>query len=309
MHRFHPSPNLLLIGGPKTGTTSLMHWLSSHEQIHHPWPNESHFLMAGPAEFPTSPIHPKGTTILAPRADLDGVAEHQWVMDKSTFHLYSERALEAVSEHLPDARVIITLRHPVDLMLSMHQEHRKRLTEYDTDQDTMIELARAQSFLPDEDVPETYSFLRFPRMKAPTLQWIEALGERIRVVPLASIADDPLGTTNALLSWLETPIMPPDTELPRYNERGQMNPAGWAKTLRKPPSFLSGLAKILLPTKGLRRAVLDPIRSPGFKPVSTDSPELEAQLRLELEAAFAEEIEFQDNLSSYIDPSLIVGPG
>ena len=309
MHRFHPSPNLLLIGGPKTGTTSLMHWLSSHEQIHHPWPNESHFLMAGPAEFPTSPIHPKGTTILAPRADLDGVAEHQWVMDKSTFHLYSERALEAVSEHLPDARVIITLRHPVDLMLSMHQEHRKRLTEYETDQDTMIELARAQSFLPDEDVPETYSFLRFPRMKAPTLQWIEALGERIKVVPLASIADDPLGTTNTLLSWLETPIMPPDTELPRYNERGQMNPAGWAKTLRKPPSFLSGLAKILLPTKGLRRAVLDPIRSLGFKPVSTDSPELEAQLRLELEAAFAEEIEFQDNLSSYIDPSLIVGPG
>ncbi len=146
-------------------------------------------------------------------------------------------------------------------------------------------------------------------MKAPTLHWIEALGERIRVVPLASIADDPLGTTNTLLSWLETHIMPPHTKLPRYNERGQMNPAGWAKTLRKPPSFLSGLAKILLPTKSLRRAVLDPIRSPGFKPVSTDSPEVEAQLRLELEAAFAEEIEFQSNLSSYIDSSLIVGPG
>ena len=309
MHRFHPSPNLLLIGGPKTGTTSLMHWLASHEQIHHPWPNESHFLMAGPAEFPTSPIHPKGTTILAPRADLDGVAEHQWVMDKSTFHLYSERALEAVTEHLPEARVIITLRHPVDLMLSMHQEHRKRLNEYDTDQDTMIGLSRAQSFLPDEDTPETYSFLQFPRMKAPTLRWVKALGERVRVVPLTSIADDPLGTTNTLLSWLDTPLMPPDTELPRYNERGQMNPSGWAKTLRKPPSLLSGLAKILLPTKGLRRAVLDPIRSPGFKPVSADAPVLDDETRLELEAAFAEEIEFQDNLSSYIDPSLIVGPG
>ena len=308
MHRFHPSPNLLLIGGPKTGTTSLMHWLASHEQIHHPWPNESHFLMAGPAEFPTSPIHPKGTTILAPRADLDGVAEHQWVMDKSTFHLYSERALEAVTEHLPEARVIITLRHPVDLMLSMHQEHRKRLNEYDTDQDTMIGLSRAQSFLPDEDTPETYSFLQFPRMKAPTLRWVKALGERVRVVPLTSIADDPLGTTNTLLSWLDTPLMPPDTELPRYNERGQMNPSGWAKTLRKPPSLLSSLAKILLPTKGLRRAVLDPIRSPGFKPVSADAPVLDDETRLELEAAFAEEIEFQENLTSYIDPSLIVGP-
>ena len=284
-----------------------MHWLASHEQIHHPWPNESHFLMAGPAEFPTSPIHPKGTAILAPRADLDGVDDHQWIMDKSTFHLYSQRALEAVCEHLPEARVVITLRHPVDLMLSMHQEHRKRLIEYDTDQATMIEISRGQSFQPDEGVPETYSFLRFPRLKAPTLQWVEALGDRVRVVPLSSIATDPLRTTNDILSWLEVERMPEDTSLPRYNERGEMNPSGWAKTLREPPSFLSKLARTLLPTKGLRRAILDPIRSPGFKPIAADSPVMDEQTRHELESAFAEEIEFQENLASYIDPSIIVG--
>ena len=284
-----------------------MHWLASHEQIHHPWPNESHFLMAGPAEFPTSPIHPKGTAILAPRADLDGVDDHQWIMDKSTFHLYSQRALEAVCEHLPEARVVITLRHPVDLMLSMHQEHRKRLIEYDTDQATMIEMSRGQSFQPDEGVPETYSFLRFPRLKAPTLQWVEALGDRVRVVPLSSIATEPLRTTNEILSWLEVERMPEDTSLPRYNERGEMNPSGWAKTLREPPSFLSKLARTLLPTKGLRRAILDPIRSPGFKPIAADSPVMDEQTRHELESAFAEEIEFQENLASYIDPSIIVG--
>ncbi len=284
-----------------------MHWLASHEQIHHPWPNESHFLMAGPAEFPTSPIHPKGTTILAPRADLDGVDDHQWIMDKSTFHLYSQRALEAVCEHLPEARVVITLRHPVDLMLSMHQEHRKRLIEYDTDQATMIEMSRGQSFQPDEGVPETYSFLRFPRLKAPTLQWVEALGDRVRVIPLSSIATNPLRTTNDILSWLEVERMPEDTSLPRYNERGEMNPSGWAKTLREPPSFLSKLARTLLPTKGLRRAILDPIRSPGFKPIAADSPVMDEQTRHELESAFAEEIEFQENLASYIDPSIIVG--
>ena len=284
-----------------------MHWLASHEQIHHPWPNESHFLMAGPAEFPTSPIHPKGTTILAPRADLDGVDVHRWVMDKSTFHLYSQRALDAVCEHLPEARVVITLRHPVDLMLSMHQEHRKRLVEYDTDQATMIKMSRGQSFQPDEGVPETYSFLRFPRLKAPTLQWVEALGDRVRVVPLSSIATDPLRTTNEILSWLEVERMPEDTSLPRYNERGEMNPSGWAKTLREPPSFLSKLARTLLPTKGLRRAILDPIRSPGFKPIAADSPVMDEQTRHELESAFAEEIDFQENLASYIDPSIIVG--
>ncbi|SVD11886.1 uncharacterized protein METZ01_LOCUS364740, partial [marine metagenome] len=203
MHRFHPAPNLLLIGGPKTGTTSLMHWLSIQDDIHHPWPNESHFLMAGAAEFPTSPLHPKGTAILAPHADLDGTEEHKWILDKSAFHIYSERALEAVRDHLPDAKIIITLRHPIDLMLSMHQEHRKRLVDYTIEQDVMIELARAQSFEPDEDAPETYSFLRFPRLKEPTIRWTETLGDRVRVVPLSSIKDNPLGTVNTLLNWLD----------------------------------------------------------------------------------------------------------
>ena len=306
MHRFHPAPNLLLIGGPKTGTTSLMHWLNIQDDIHHPWPNESHFLMAGAAEFPTSPLHPKGTAILAPHADLDGTEEHKWILDKSAFHLYSERALEAVRDHLPDARIIITLRHPIDLMLSMHQEHRKRLVDYTVEQDAMIELARAQSFEPDDDDPETYSFLRFPRLKEPTIRWTETLGDRVRVVPLSSIKDNPLRTVNTLLNWLELPEMPSDTKLPRYNESGGMNQSAWARMLREPPGRLASLAKLLLPTKGLRRAVLDPIRAPGFKPKPYKGPALSEQTRKELETAFAEEIEFQANLSQYIDTSLII---
>ncbi|GIT75345.1 MAG: hypothetical protein Ct9H300mP30_4070 [Methanobacteriota archaeon] len=121
-------------------------------------------------------------------------------------------------------------------------------------------------------------------------------GDRVRVVPLSSIATDPLRTTNDILSWLEVERMPEGTSLPRYNERGEMNPSGWAKTLREPPSFLSKLARTLLPTKGLRRAILDPIRSPGFKPIAADSPVMDEQTRHELESAFAEEIEFQENL-------------
>ena len=55
------------------------------------------------------------------------------------------------------------------------------------------------------------------------------------------------------------------------------------------------------------QAILDPIRSPGFKPIAADSPVMDEQTRHELESAFAEEIEFQENLASYIDPSIIVG--
>ena len=285
-----------------------MHWLAEHKQIHHPWPNESHFLMAGPAEFPTSPIHPKGTTILAPRADLDGVGDFPWVMDKSTFHLYSDRALQAVEEHLPDAKDVITLRHPVDLMLSMHQEHNKRLVDYNTSLDEMLEMCRTQSFEADANIPDTYSFLRFPRMKEETLRWADALGDRVRVVPLSSIANDPLTTMNEILTWLGIQPLAEGTPLPKHNERGKMNQSSWAQFLRQPPNFLVSLSKILLPTKGLRRAGLDPIRPPGFKPVRTEAAQITEEVRAELETAFTEEIEFQENLTKYLDSSLIISP-
>ena len=264
--------------------------------------------MAGAAEFPTSPIHPKGTTILAPRADLDGVGNFPWVMDKSTFHLYSDRALQAVKEHLPDAKVVITLRHPVDLMLSMHQEHNKRLVDYNTSLNEMLEICRSQSFEADVNAPDTYSFLRFPRMKEDTIRWTEALGDRVRVVPLSSIANDPLATMNEILTWLEIDTLPDDTSLPKHNERGKLNQSIWARFLRQPPNLLVSLAKILLPTKGLRRTVLDPIRSPGFKPVRAESAQITEEVRVELETAFIEEIEFQENLTKYIESSLIISP-
>jgi len=191
-------------------------------------------------------------------------------------------------------------------MLSMHQEHRKRLVDYTIEQDAMIELARAQSFEPDEDAPETYSFLRFPRLKEPTIRWTETLGDRVKVIPFSSIKDNPVRTVNTLLNWLELPEMPTDTELPRHNESGGMNQSAWARVLREPPRWLASLAKLLLPTKGLRRAVLDPIRAPGFKPKPYKRPALSEQTRKELETAFAEEIEFQANLSQYIDTSLTI---
>ena len=126
------------------------------------------------------------------------------------------------------------------------------------------------------------------------------------MVPLSSIKDNPLGTVNTLLNWLDLPEMPADTKLPRHNESGGMNQSAWARMLREPPSWLASLTKILLPTKGLRRAVLDPIRAPGFKPKSYRRPGLSEQTRKELETAFAEEIEFQANLSHHIDTSLII---
>jgi len=85
-----------------------------------------------------------------------------------------------------------------------------------------------------------------------------------------------------------------------------MNSAGWAKFLRRPPKFLVSLAKILLPSHNLRKAIFDPLRRPGFKAKKAPRPELSEAHRADLEAAFAEEIEFLADLEAHIDPTLII---
>ena len=306
MHRFNQTPNLLLVGGPKTGTTSLMHWLRAHDSIFHPWPNESHFLMAGAAEFPTSPLHPRGSAIIAPQPDYHKYTDEPWIIDKSAFHVYSDRALSAVRDQMPTARVIITLRDPVALMLSMHQEHSKRLVEYNTNQTDMFDLAASRGFKADIEDPLTWSFLGFPRLKDPTLRWVEALGNNVRVIPLSSIKNDPLATMNDILEWLDLDELPTGTEFPRHNEGGGMNPAGWARFLRRPPDFLISAARILLPSHRLRRAIFDPLRSPGFKPKAAAREPISEQQQAILEAAFSEEVEFLADLEAHIDPALII---
>ena len=158
--------------------------------------------------------------------------------------------------------------------------------------------------------PQTWSFLAFPRLKHATLHWVEALGgvksNRIRIIPLSSIRNDSLATLNSILEWLGESPFPEDKILPHHNEGGDMNKAGWARFLRQPPLLLVKLAKILLPSHNLRRAIFDPLRRPGSKPKKTQRPELTDEQRVELEDAFMEESEFLSDLESYIDPSLII---
>ena len=306
MHRYNQTPNLLLIGGPKTGTTSLMKWLKSHEAIYHPWPNESHFLMSGASEFPTAPIYSKGAMIIAPEPSFQKYKNEPWIMDKSAFHLYSERARKTVQENMPEAKIIITLRDPIDLMLSMHQEHSKRLIEYNTSQKEMLEKAKKNNFKASIDDPETWSFLGFPRMKSSTLKWVEELEDRVRIVPLDSIKNNSLDTMNEILSWLNLEPLPGDTNLQIQNEGGDMNAARWAKFLRQPPKFIVNIIKIVLPSQKLRKMLFEPLRKPGFNPKKQSRPELDEGTRNLLEIAFEEEIEFLNNLESYIDPELLI---
>lgn len=112
MHR----PDFLIIGAPKCGTTALADWLGQHPRVFMPVHKEPFF-------FGHDLTHRHGRMSRAEyRALFAPARPDQLAGEASTWTLWSSCAAEEIRRALPDARIILMLRNPVDMMVSLHAE-------------------------------------------------------------------------------------------------------------------------------------------------------------------------------------------
>lgn len=119
-------PNFFIIGAPKCGTTSLAHWLSGHPQVFMSPVKEPHF-------HNTDMRH----RLIRSRNDYDalfrGASErHQAVGEASVWYLYSREAVRNILADTPGARLIVCVRNPVEMVVSLHNQHVIALFEHVT---------------------------------------------------------------------------------------------------------------------------------------------------------------------------------
>lgn len=312
MRAINPKPNLLLVGAPKSGTTSLLLWLRRHSQIYHPWARAGHnavesgFLISGPAEFPISPFKPRGTLLLPHEADIDHHNGEKWIIDKSPQHLYSEGALEKVRDLMPEARVIITLRNPVDLLVSLYAQMWKS-EGYNTTFEELLGMMQEQDWEPDIDNPETWLFLTYPRFSSFVRKWVTEIGhERVRVVRLPSLAEDPNRVLESIGRWLGISVEAMPKNPPTKNVRGKLSNAPLRRFLRNPPGWAFSVARLLMPSRTLRRALLDPIRRKGWKHVPADKPQLGPDFEEQVREYLRDDVRFFENLSTELPEGVVL---
>ncbi len=108
-------PNFFIIGAPKCGTTSLAAWLAEHPQIYMCPGKEPHFFNRDGAYW---------IETLAKYESLFAYAnsQHLAVGEASTRYLYSRVAVPQIIEYNPDAKFIVCIRNPIDMVLSLHSE-------------------------------------------------------------------------------------------------------------------------------------------------------------------------------------------
>jgi hypothetical protein len=129
-------PNFFIVGAAKAGTTSLYTYLGEHPQVFMSPVKEPHFFSRGMSGFTGKPSW-SGATIVR---DWDqyhdlfsGVRQEIAIGEASPTYLPDPETPGRIRQHIPDARIIITLRDPINRAYSHFQLLRRLGIERSSD--------------------------------------------------------------------------------------------------------------------------------------------------------------------------------
>lgn len=124
-------PNFLIVGAPKSGTTSLYQYLKQHPKIYLPTKKEPHFFSfegrtegfngPGQAKF----MEKRVTKMEDYCALFDKVTDEIAIGEASTSYLYVTEAVARIEQYIPKVKLIAILRDPVDRAFSHYLHHRR----------------------------------------------------------------------------------------------------------------------------------------------------------------------------------------
>ncbi|MGI9275463.1 MAG: sulfotransferase family protein [Endozoicomonas sp.] len=110
-------PNFFIVGAPKCGTTALYTYLASHRNIFLPELKEPHFFSDDLPNMRAIDSEEAYLSLFNGTTD-----EHIAVGEGSVMYLYSQVAIKRIHEFNPDARLIVMLRNPFEMIHSFHSQ-------------------------------------------------------------------------------------------------------------------------------------------------------------------------------------------
>jgi len=107
-------PDFLVVGAPKCGTTTLYSYFKQSPHVYVPR-KELHYFGADLDFALPTPTREEYEREFEPAGD-----RISWDVD--VWYLYSRTAAREIRAYVPDVRIIISVRNPVDFMYSMHSQ-------------------------------------------------------------------------------------------------------------------------------------------------------------------------------------------
>jgi hypothetical protein len=191
-------PNFFIVGAAKCGTTSLYAYLKQHPQVYMSPMKEPHFFSPvaernGPQRF-VDVVTDRDAYL----ALFEGAAGYPAVGEASTSYLGFEETADVIREQVPDARIIILLRDPIERAYSHYLMAVRN---------GLQNLPFHEVILREREDPRVgwgpawhrYTMLYYPGVK----RYLDAFGgERVLVLLTEDLKRDPRGVTRQAVEFL-----------------------------------------------------------------------------------------------------------
>jgi hypothetical protein len=288
-------PDFFIVGAPKCGTTSMYAYLREHPGIFMPFHKE-------PLFFGSDLTHRYGR--LTPQeyvALFSDARQDQLVGEGSAWYLYSETAAREIREAAPEARIVVMLRNPIDVM---HAQHGQLLfTRQESIADFAEALAAEPARLEGRDLPpgsfrrENLYYRRMVRFADQLERYIAVFGrDRVHVIVFDDLRADTRAVYLRLLDFLG--VEPHEPAAFQARNESQRIRFAWLQRVTWDPPFKRQLVPVLRRFPLVHRARAALVRANS---VAAPRPPLDPDLRARLARELAPEV---TRLGSLLDRDL-----
>lgn len=195
-------PNFFIVGAAKCGTTSMLRYLGQHPDISMPQRREPIFFGADLAS------HRKRTDNLEEYLEIFADAGSEKIVgEKSVWYLYSRTAAEEIKHFDSNAKILIMLRNPVEMVHSLHHQFLSTGNEdvgsFDEALALVDERASGRSLPKSAHFPEGLLYTRVPLYCEQVERYLRIFGkEQVQVVSFDEFARNTSETYARTLEFL-----------------------------------------------------------------------------------------------------------
>lgn len=196
-------PTFFIAGAPRCGTTAMSKYLAANPQIGFSKPKEPHFFSILLKKRPNLDLRSDYVVRFFSHID----ASHKAIGDGSVSYLYSPEAIERILTIQPEAKFIVMVRNPIEMVYSFHS---RMLITLDEDQQDFPTAWNLQSLRArGEQIPKNchdagvLEYLNIGSLGKHVERLFQVAGrERCLVVVYDDFASDPLGAYRNILQFI-----------------------------------------------------------------------------------------------------------
>jgi len=117
-------PNLFIVGAAKCGTTAMAEYLKKHENIFFTTPKEPHYFATDMPGYQVVNNFEEYLNLFS-----NATEKHLYKGEASVYYIYSKEAIKNIYNFNPDAKIIVMLRNPIEMVYSLHAQLIKTANE------------------------------------------------------------------------------------------------------------------------------------------------------------------------------------